>query len=75
MTTTLDTHLEAAIDAVRYSGAKTTNSLAYNPKRVEDLRENLRDMAVPTVYHLFGKPNGRSRELCHQRRRLARIHP
>ncbi len=56
VTTTLDSLLEAAIDAVRYGGAKTTGSLAYNPKRVEDLRENLRDMAVPTVYHLFGKP-------------------
>jgi hypothetical protein len=57
VTTTLDTLLEKAIDAVRHEGARTTQSLHYDRSKKDDLSADASDLSVPTVYHLFGTPN------------------
>jgi hypothetical protein len=53
--TTFDSLLEKAINEARFKGAPGTLSIAYSPKRVDDLPSSRDKLARPTVYHLMGK--------------------
>jgi TIR domain/SIR2-like domain len=55
VSTTFDSLLEAAINLERFSGASSTDVLAYAPNRVTDLPVERERLTRPTVYHLFGK--------------------
>jgi TIR domain-containing protein/SIR2-like protein len=55
VSTTFDPLLEAALNAVRFGGALTTEVVAYAPNRVADLPTERERLTRPVVYHLFGK--------------------
>ncbi|MFZ0498617.1 MAG: toll/interleukin-1 receptor domain-containing protein [Steroidobacteraceae bacterium] len=55
VSTTFDSLLETAINLERFSGASSTDVLAYAPNRVTDLPAERERLTRPTVYHLFGK--------------------
>jgi hypothetical protein len=55
VSTTFDTLLEKAINEVRFGNAPGTMSIAYSPKRVEDLPSSKDRLAKPAVYYLMGK--------------------
>jgi hypothetical protein len=55
VTTTFDTYLEQAINEVRFSGAQSTEVIAYAPNRVADLATQREQLHRPVVYHLLGR--------------------
>ena len=55
VSTTFDSLLERAINEVRFDGAPGTASIAYSPRRVDDLPSSKEKLARPTVYYLMGK--------------------
>src|SRR5665213_1075544 len=55
VTTTFDSLLEQAINAVRFDGATTTEVIAYAPNRVVDLPAEREELQRPVVYHLMGR--------------------
>jgi TIR domain/SIR2-like domain len=55
VSTTFDTLLEKAINQVRFNGAAGTLSIAYSPRRIEDLPAAKHKLPKPTVYQLMGK--------------------
>jgi hypothetical protein len=55
VTTTFDPLLEAAVNLERFSGASSTEVLAYSPNRVADLPAERDRLQRPVVYHLFGR--------------------
>jgi hypothetical protein len=55
VSTTFDSLLERAIDEVRFGGTAGTVSIAYSPKKVDDLPSSKEKLPKPTVYHLMGK--------------------
>jgi hypothetical protein len=55
VSTTFDPLLEAALNAVRFAGAPTTEVLSYAPNRIADLPSERDRLTHPVVYHLFGK--------------------
>jgi hypothetical protein len=55
--TTFDSLLEKAINEVRFGNAPGTLSIAYSPKRVDDLPSAKEKLPRPTVYYLMGKLN------------------
>jgi hypothetical protein len=55
VSTTFDSLLEKAINEVRFAGAPGTLSIAYSPKRVDDLPSSKEKLTKPTVYYLMGK--------------------
>ncbi len=55
VSTTFDSLLEKAINEVRFGGAAGTASIAYSPRRVDDLPSSKEKLARPTVYSLMGK--------------------
>jgi hypothetical protein len=55
VTTTFDSLLEKAINEVRFGNNPGTASIAYSPRRVDDLPSAKERLARPTVYYLMGK--------------------
>src|SRR5580700_7281711 len=55
VSTTFDPLLEAALNAVRFAGAPSTEVLSYAPNRIADLPAERDRLTRPVVYHLFGK--------------------
>lgn len=55
VTTTFDPLLEQAINHERFSGAATTEVVAYSPNRVADLTVAREQQQRPVVYHLLGR--------------------
>jgi len=55
VSTTFDLLLEQALDEVRHAGAAKTVSLTYAPNHSQDLAPDVRNAAVPTVYHMLGR--------------------
>jgi len=55
VTTTFDSLLEQAINAVRFAGAPSAEVVTYAPNRVADLPAERDRLARPVVYHLFGR--------------------
>jgi hypothetical protein len=55
VTTSFDNLLETAINEVRFGGEGRTESIAYAPNNVRDLKTAKRDLTQPTVYYLFGR--------------------
>ena len=55
VSTTFDPLLEQAINAERFSGAQTTEVIAYAPNRVADLATERERLQRPVVYHLLGR--------------------
>jgi TIR domain-containing protein/SIR2-like protein len=58
VTTTFDTLLADALNAVRFNGEKGTSSIVYRYNKREDLActvAELRERGQPTVYHLLGQ--------------------
>jgi TIR domain-containing protein/SIR2-like protein len=58
VTTTFDTLLADALNAVRFNGEKGTSSIVYRYNKREDLTctvAELRDKGQPTVFHLLGQ--------------------
>jgi hypothetical protein len=55
VTTTFDTLLEDALNQARFDGQGRTASIAYSTKEVMDLESPKDSLAVPVVYHLFGR--------------------
>jgi hypothetical protein len=55
VSTTFDSLLEKAINEVRFGNAAGTLSIAYSPKRVDDLPSGKEKLPRPTVYSLMGK--------------------
>jgi hypothetical protein len=55
VTTTFDPLLETAVNLERFSGAASTDVLAYAPNRVVDLPCERDHLQRPLVYHLFGR--------------------
>ena len=55
VSTTFDSLLEKAINEVRFGDAPGTLSIAYSPKRVDDLPSSKEKLDRPTVYYLMGK--------------------
>ena len=55
VSTTFDSLLEKAINEVRFGGTPGTMSIAYSPKRVDDLPASKDKLLKPTVYYLMGK--------------------
>jgi hypothetical protein len=55
VTTTFDSLLEKAINEARFGNAPGAVSIAYSPKRVDDLPTTKDKLTKPTVYHLMGK--------------------
>ena len=55
VSTTFDSLLEKAINEVRFANAPGTLSIAYSPKRVDDLPSSKEKLTKPTVYYLMGK--------------------
>lgn len=55
VSTTFDSLLGRALDQVRFDGEETTRTLAYYTQREEDdVPDNVRSLAEPTVYQIFG---------------------
>jgi hypothetical protein len=55
VSTTFDPLLEQAVNAERFSGAQTTEVIAYAPNRVADLPVERDRLQRPVVYHLLGR--------------------
>jgi hypothetical protein len=55
VTTTFDDLLLRAVNQERFGGRELALSLAYAPKRMDDLPVPLDKLAGPTVYHLLGR--------------------
>lgn len=55
VSTTFDSLLQLAIDAVRFGGEAGTDVLAYAPNRVVDLPCEKERLRRPTIFKLFGK--------------------
>ncbi len=55
VSTTFDTMLQEAIDAVRFAGEARTDVLAYAPNRLADLPCEKERLPRPTIFKLFGK--------------------
>ena len=55
VTTTFDSMLEEALNAERFGGASTTETIVYAPNRVTDLPCEREALQRPVVYHLFGR--------------------
>ncbi|HET9975818.1 MAG TPA: toll/interleukin-1 receptor domain-containing protein, partial [Burkholderiaceae bacterium] len=55
VTTTFDGLLEQALNAERFSGAQSTEVVAYAPNRVADLPCERERLQRPLVYHLLGR--------------------
>jgi hypothetical protein len=55
ITTTFDPLLEQAINTERFSGATSTEVIAYSPNRVADLSVERERQQRPVVYHLLGR--------------------
>jgi hypothetical protein len=55
VTTTFDSLLEQALNAERFSGAQSTEVVAYAPNRVADLPVERERLQRPLVYHLLGR--------------------
>jgi hypothetical protein len=55
VSTTFDSLLEDAINAVRFSGAKNTDVAAYTPSELVDLPAVRAALPRPLVYHLMGR--------------------
>ncbi len=55
VSTTFDSLLEGALNAIRFGGAPSTEVLSYAPNRVADLPTERDRLTGPVVYHLFGK--------------------
>lgn len=55
VSTTFDSLLEKAINDVRFGNVPTVLSIAYSPKKVEDLPTSKDKLARPAVYYLMGK--------------------
>ena len=55
VTTTFDPLLEQAINTERFSGAASTEVIAYSPNRVADLSVERERQQRPVVYHLLGR--------------------
>ena len=47
--------LEQALNAERFSGAQSTEVVAYAPNRVADLSTEREHLRRPVVYHLLGR--------------------
>jgi len=52
---TFDSLLADAINAVRYGGAAKTETLAYSPNDIQDLKAEKKKLDRPVVYHFLGK--------------------
>lgn len=55
VSTTFDSLLEQAINSERFSGAPSTEVIAYAPNRVADLPSERDRLQRPVVYQLFGR--------------------
>jgi hypothetical protein len=55
VSTTFDSLLEKAINEVRFGNKPGALSIAYSPKRVDDLPNTKERLTRPTIYHLMGK--------------------
>lgn len=55
VSTTFDSLLEDAINAVRFGGAKSTDIAAYTPSKLVDLPTERELLTRPFVYHLLGR--------------------
>ena len=55
VTTTFDPLLEQALNLERFSGAQSTEVIAYAPNRVVDLPSEREKFTRPVVYHLLGR--------------------
>jgi TIR domain/SIR2-like domain len=55
VSTTFDSLLEKAINEVRFNNTPGTLSIAYSPRKVDDLPSSKEKLTRPTVYHLMGK--------------------
>ena len=55
VSTTFDPLLEQSINGERFSGAQTTEVIAYAPNRVADLPTEREKLSRPVVYHLLGR--------------------
>lgn len=55
VTTTFDSMLEEALNAERFGGASTVETIAYVPNRVTDIPHDRESLQRPVVYHLFGR--------------------
>ncbi len=55
VSTTFDSLLEKAINEVRFGNTPGTLSIAYSPRRVDDLPSSKDKLPRPTIYYLMGK--------------------
>ena len=55
VSTTFDSLLEKAINEVRYGNTPGTQSIAYSPRKVDDLPSGKEKLGRATVYYLMGK--------------------
>ena len=55
VSTTFDTQMEDALNAVRFAGARTTEVLAYTPNKLTDLAVERTALTRPLVFHLLGR--------------------
>jgi hypothetical protein len=55
VTTTFDDSLRNAIDKVRFNGLARTDPHAFAPRQRDDLPKAVKDLTVPTVFHLLGR--------------------
>lgn len=55
VSTTFDSLLEDAINAVRFGGVRSTDVAAYTPSKLVDLPTERELLARPFVYHLLGR--------------------
>jgi hypothetical protein len=55
LTTTFDSLLEDALNAVRFAGTRSTDVLAYAPSKLVDLPSTREKLTRPVVYHLMGR--------------------
>jgi hypothetical protein len=55
VSTTFDSLLEQAINEVRFGSGRGTLSIAYSPRKVDDLPSAKEKLTRPTVYYLMGK--------------------
>jgi TIR domain len=73
VSTTFDPLLVKAIDEVRFGGAQGTLSIAYSPKRVEDLPSSKKKLTRPAVFHLMGKLSASGAYAISDEERLAQV--
>lgn len=55
VSTTFDSLLEDALNAVRFAGHRSTEVLSYSPNKVADLAVEREQLERPLVYHLLGR--------------------